>query len=199
MRTNSGVCQRRVWQLSTVESEARNSYALFERISGKGEMNSMVSINCPSIIDPINEKYSYSGVPVLVVKGILNKSRASNSHNYLIPINLSWWYLFSVRVRYSYYIKKLWVLLKKWLYYMYFQVIFSTYYNPSHLLWEVVDNSMSSFWRVCYRQKGCIIGTVRGLIPQLTHPQWYNLLLAVNLMQVPRGSPDIYTRAEVLI
>ena len=101
MRTNSGVCQRRVWQLSTVESEARNSYALFERISGKGEMNSMVSINCPSIIDPINEKYSYSGVPVLVVKGILNKSRASNSHNYLIPINLSWWYLFSVRVRYS--------------------------------------------------------------------------------------------------
>ena len=31
---------------------------------------------------------------------------------------------------------------------------FTTYYEPSTPSWEVVDNSMSSLWRVCHIHKG---------------------------------------------
>ena len=44
----------------------------------------------------------------------------------------------------------------------------------------------------------CIIRVVHSLLTALNHPQYYTLLTMVHFMQVPRGSPDTVTKAEVL-
>ena len=67
---------------------------------------------------------------------------------------------------------------------------FTTYYDPSPTLWEVVDNSISSFWKLHNYQKLCISGAVCSLLPTLTYPQWYTMLPLVHLLQ---GSSQGFT------
>ena len=42
---------------------------------------------------------------------------------------------------------------------------FTPYYDPSPPQWEVVKNSMSSFWKFHNHRKGCISVVVRFLLP----------------------------------
>ena len=44
----------------------------------------------------------------------------------------------------------------------------------------------------------CIIGALRSLLPTLIYHQWHTRLPVSHLIQVPRDSPDTFTRAEVL-
>ena len=42
---------------------------------------------------------------------------------------------------------------------------FTSYYEPSIPLWEVVANSVSYFWQFRHHQKGCISVAVHSLLP----------------------------------
>ena len=60
---------------------------------------------------------------------------------------------------------------------------FTPYYDPSPPSWEEMANSMSSFWQFRHYQKGCIFRAGRSLLPDLTYPQWYNMLPLVHLLK----------------
>ena len=65
--------------------------------------------------------------------------------------------------------------------------------------WEVVANSMSSFWNTFNVQRGYIPGALYDLLPALTYSRWYNILHVVLLVtQCPRGLPDTAPISEVL-
>ena len=64
---------------------------------------------------------------------------------------------------------------------------FTPYYNPSHPSWELMAISMSSLWKFCRCQKGCIYVAVRILLSALTYPQWNTRLPLVRLMQALRS------------
>ena len=87
LRTNSRYCHNISWWWSTVDVEVINSASLCGTITGTGIINGMESRNCLSIINLIKERYFFDGVPVSVVKWLLNKSRAIYSENSLILIN----------------------------------------------------------------------------------------------------------------
>ena len=83
---------------------------------------------------------------------------------------------------------------------LYLLVIFTPYYDPWPPLWNMMVNIMYSCWWYFPYHKGCISIAVRTLLYALTYPRWFTRFPVVHLVnQVPRGLPDLYTRAEVLI
>ena len=63
---------------------------------------------------------------------------------------------------------------------------FTTYYEPSPTLWEVVANIMSSLWEFLHYKKGYISVAILILLLALTYIEWYTRLLMVHLKQAPR-------------
>ena len=61
---------------------------------------------------------------------------------------------------------------------------FTPYYDPSLLLWEIVANSISSFWKFLNYQKGCISIEVCSLLPAKTITSGAPGLPVVHLMLI---------------
>ena len=67
---------------------------------------------------------------------------------------------------------------------------FASFYEPSPLSWEVVSNTMSSFWKFHHYEKLCSSWAVSNLLSNLTYTQWYTKLPSVHLLH---GSSQRFT------